>query len=103
MMLQADMSEKRVFNDFLETARRDPHLYQLSAIIGSGNWNLIARFVDKDIESFHKNDEERYYKAVPGIFKLLRDRQIFYATEPLYKNASRTASLIELIRRDKGV
>jgi hypothetical protein len=101
-MLQVDLSEKHSFDAFVKAASQDPNLIRLSAIIGSGNWNLMAQFVHKDVESYHHDDEENYQKKVPGFFKLVKDRQIFYTTEPFYKNVSRTKSLIELIKREKG-
>ena len=102
VMLQADISEKHSFDSFLKAASADPNLVRLSAIIGSGNWNLMAQFVHKDVESYHKSDAENYQKKVPGFFKLIKDKQIFYTTEPYYKNASRTQTLIELLKKEKG-
>jgi DNA-binding Lrp family transcriptional regulator len=102
VMLQADLSEKNSFDSFLKAANSDSNLIRLSAIIGSGNWNLVAQFVHKDVESYHKADEENYQKKVPSFFKLIRDKQVFYTTEPYYKNVSRTKALIELIKKEKG-
>jgi len=101
VLLQADMSEKKTFDELVERIKKDPHIYQLASVIGSGNWNLLARHIYKDVESYHNNDLKNYYEAIPGIFKVIKDRQIFYATEPYYKSASRTRSIIELIRRSK--
>jgi len=101
-LLQADLSEKKTLEKFLEIAEKDPHIYLLSGMIGSGNWNIIARHIFKDVESYHSNMEKKYYEAIPKIYDLIRDRQIFYTTEPFYKTASRTKSIIEIIKREKG-
>ncbi|MFH1256616.1 MAG: hypothetical protein V1494_04975, partial [Candidatus Diapherotrites archaeon] len=103
VMLHADTSEKKVFEDFLERVKKDPHLYRLSAIMGSGNWNLMVSHLYRDIEGYHNNEQKQYYEAVPGIYKLIKDKQVFYATEPYYKNASRVASVIEIVRKEKGI
>ncbi|MFH0955383.1 MAG: hypothetical protein V1777_04740 [Candidatus Micrarchaeota archaeon] len=102
-ILQVDLSEKKVFDDFLAEALKDPHFYSLSPVIGSGNWNLLARHFYHDIESYHKNEEENYFKKIPGLFKLVRDRQIFYVTEPHYKQSSRTESIIKAVKKEKGL
>ncbi len=102
-LLQVDLSETIVFEQFLKQALDDPHFYDLSSVIGSGNWNLIARHFYKNIESFHHNWEENYNKKIPGLFKLIRDRQTFYLTEPRYKNSSRTFSILEAIKKEKGL
>jgi DNA-binding Lrp family transcriptional regulator len=102
-LLQVDLSEKTVFEQFLQQALNDPHFFDLSSVMGSGNWNLLARHFYKDIESFHRNWEENYAKAIPGLFKLVRDRQTFYVTEPRYKSSSRTFSILEAIKKEKGL
>ncbi|MBU1930667.1 hypothetical protein KJ972_04115 [Candidatus Micrarchaeota archaeon] len=101
--MQLDLSEKKIFEEFLKRALNDPHFYGLSPVIGSGNWNLVARHFYKDIESFHKNEEENYFKKIPSLFKLIRDRQTFYVTEPHYKSSSRTFSILETIKKEKGL
>jgi len=103
VLLEADLSNEKVFDKFLAAAKKDPHLYRFSAIMGAGNWNLVNWQIHKDVESYHHNVEKNYYKAIPGIYNLIRNRQIFYATEPYYKNASRTKSLIEIIKKEKGL
>jgi DNA-binding Lrp family transcriptional regulator len=73
-MLQMDKSKKELFSQYLKKAEKDPNLFRLSAIM-----------------------------KIPNIYDLIKDRQIFYATEPLYKNASRTASVLDIIKTRKGI
>jgi hypothetical protein len=61
------------------------------------------RHLYKDIESYHKGTQKEYYEKIPGIYDFIKDRAIFYATEPLYKNVSRTESIVKLIRQDRGM
>ncbi|MCD6478796.1 MAG: Lrp/AsnC family transcriptional regulator [Candidatus Diapherotrites archaeon] len=98
MLLQADLSRKDAFNVFIERALQDPHLYWFSGMLGSGNWNLLTRHIYRDVESYRKHIESYYYETVPDIYDLIRDKQIFFTTEPIYKSASRTKSIIELIK-----
>ncbi len=103
VLLQADLSEEKTFRKFLEAVEKDPNLYRLSSIIGSGTWNLVARYIHRDVESFHKREQEEYFEKIHGIYNLVKDRDIFYTTEPHYKNESRTKSIIEIIKREKGL
>jgi len=103
VLLQADLSEEKTFKAFLSAAGKDPNLYRLSSIIGSGTWNLVARYIHRDVESFHRSEQEEYFEKIPGIYNLIKDRDIFYTTEPHYKNESRTKSIIEIIKREKGL
>jgi DNA-binding Lrp family transcriptional regulator len=100
-MYQMETSERDKFRKLLERVEHDPHLYNISSVIGSGNWNFIARHFYKDVESYHKATQEHYY-SMPGIFDLIKDRLIFYATEPVYKSVSRTESIIKIIKQEKG-
>jgi len=98
MLLQADLSQKETLNIFLEKAMQDPHLYWFSGMLGSGNWNILTRHIYKDVESYRRHIESYYYESIPDIYKFIRDRNIFFTTEPIYKSTSRTKSIIELIR-----
>jgi len=102
VMLQIDTSEKKLFQQFLEKVKGDPNIYRLSAIIGSGNWNMMASHIYMDIETYHLDSLKKYYESIPGIFRLIKDKQIFYVTDPYYKNESRTRSVIDIIKKSKG-
>ncbi|MCD6434443.1 MAG: hypothetical protein J7L14_02430, partial [Candidatus Diapherotrites archaeon] len=83
VLMQIDFSQKEIFNRYLEAVKKDPHIYMLTPIIG-GNWNMIARFINKDVESHHRCIQENYL-SIPGIYKLIKNQQIFYDIEPHYK------------------
>jgi DNA-binding Lrp family transcriptional regulator len=102
VLLQVDMTKKKLFDNLMAEINKDPNLYRLSSLVGSGNWNLIARHIYEDVESYHKGSQEKYYQKIPGIYELITDREIFYGTEPHYKNESRTESIIKIIRQKKG-
>ena len=102
VMMQADTSQKATFQQFIKSAQNDPHLYRLSPVIGAGTFNMMARHFYKDIESYHQNVQKNYFEAIPGYFNMIKDRQVFYSTEPAYKRASRTEAILEIIKRDKG-
>jgi DNA-binding Lrp family transcriptional regulator len=101
-IFQIDISKKNLFKQFLEVIDKDPHVYRLSASIGSGNLNFFADHIYKDIESFHKYFSKNYEEGINGFFDLVKDKQVLYTTEPIYKNASRTESIIKLIRKERG-
>jgi len=101
-LLQADISKKDLFEKYLKIAKKDPHLYWLSGMLGVGNLNLVGRHIYADVESYQKHMQEAYYDKIPNIFEFLKDKQILFTTEPIYKNASRTKSIIEIIKEKKG-
>lgn len=100
--LHADLTKKETFNKFSDIAKKDPNLYFLSGLLGSGNFNLLARHIYKDIESYHEELNSKYFEKIDGIYDLFKGKEIFYVTEPFYKSDSRTESLIKMIRRSRG-
>jgi DNA-binding Lrp family transcriptional regulator len=102
-ILQLDLSEEAVLTQFLASCQSDPHVYGVSSIIGSGNWNLMLRHYYRDVESFHADWEKNFTKKIPGLFRLVRDRQVFYLADPVYKEASRTDSVLSLLKSEKGM
>ncbi|MCX6798674.1 MAG: Lrp/AsnC family transcriptional regulator [Candidatus Diapherotrites archaeon] len=98
---QADMSEQKVFEKFLEAANSDPHIHWVSSVVGSGNWNMLTRHLYKDIESYHDESQKRY-RSIPGFYNLMKDTQSFFSVEPVFKSAGRTKNIIELIKRESG-
>lgn len=96
-LLQVDFSQQKGFEKFLEGLEKDPHVYWVSSIIGTGNWNVLCRHVHKDVEAFHKEQQARY-AAMPGYHDLVKNIQSFFSVEPVFKSESRTKSIIELIK-----
>lgn len=101
-LLQVDLTKKDFLEKYSKEVNKDPNMYFMAGIIGSGNYNLIQRHIYKDIESYHKQVNEKYYEKLDGIHDFIKRRDIFYVTEPFYKLSSRTGSLIEIIRRARG-
>ena len=102
-LLQADLSKKKIFDVFLVKANADPHLYWFSGMLGSSNWNLVMRQIYRDVESYRQHFEEHYFKGVPSIYDFIRDRQVLFTTEPVYKAESRTNSIVESILKERGL
>ncbi|MAG21898.1 MAG: hypothetical protein CL943_01150 [Candidatus Diapherotrites archaeon] len=98
---QADLSEQKTFEKYMEIIGKDPHVYWVSSVVGNGNWNFLTRQVYRDIETFHAENQKRY-RSMPGFFDLVKDTQSFFSVEPIFKNTSRTKTIIELIKSGGG-
>jgi DNA-binding Lrp family transcriptional regulator len=102
-LLQVDFSKNELVEKFLEVIKNDPHVYALSSIMGSGNYNLMSFQFYKDVESYHKNLQENYVKKIPHYYEIVKDRQVFYLTEPIFKRGSRTDSVIKILRNEAAL
>jgi len=95
--LKVDLNKQKAFEKFIENLEKDRHIYWVSSIIGSGNWNILCRHIYKDVESYH-SDWQKRYMSISGYLSLIKDRQSFFSVEPIFKNESRTKSVIGLVK-----
>jgi len=102
-LLQLDFSKQDLIEKYLDIVKNDPHVYALNSVMGSGNFNVMSFQFYPDVESYHKNLQERYVKKIPNYFEVVKDRQVFYLTEPTFKRGSRTDSIIQIMRRSAGL
>jgi DNA-binding Lrp family transcriptional regulator len=102
-LVQLDFSKEDKVQKYLDVVESDPHIYYFGSMMGSGNYNVISFQFYKDVESYHTNLQERYVKKIPDYYEVVKDRQVFYLTEPIFKRGSRTNSLIEILRKEAGV
>lgn len=100
-LTQADLSKQKAFEKFLEMVEKDPHIYWLSSVVGGGNWNFLSRHIYKDIETFHAQTQQ-FYRSMPGFYDLIKDMQSFFSVEPVFKNTSRTKTILDLIKKEGG-
>lgn len=102
-LLQLDFSKLELVQKFIDTAQKDPHVFSLNSVMGSGNFNVISFQFYEDVESYHKNLQENYVKKIPNYYEIVKDRQVFYLTEPTFKRGSRTDSIIEIMRQKAAI
>ncbi len=101
--LHTDLTKKKALSAFTAEVKRDPHIYFLTGVVGSGNWNLMARHIYRDIESYHRDMNENYFGKIGGIHDFIKAKETFYVTEPFYKLGSRIDSLVSIIRKSRGL
>ena len=101
--MQLDFSKKDLVEKYLDVAKKDPHVFALNSVMGSGNFNVASFQFYEDVESYHKNLQENYVKKIPNYYDVVKDRQVFYMTEPTFKRGSRTDSIIEILRRKNAL
>ncbi|MBT4597201.1 MAG: hypothetical protein HOC95_04460 [Candidatus Diapherotrites archaeon] len=102
-LLQIDFSKTVAVEKYLEAVRSDPHIYAFNSIMGSGNFNVLSTQFYKDVESYHKNLQELYVTKLQDYYEVVKDRQVFYLTEPTFKRTSRTDAVIQVWRKEAGL
>ncbi|VVB99859.1 Uncharacterised protein [uncultured archaeon] len=99
----ADLTKKRLLENFCAKVKKDPHIYFLSGAMGSGNWNLMARHVYRDMESCHRDMNDNYFASMDRIHDFIKAKETFYVTEPFYKLDSRIDSMVRILRKSRGL
>jgi DNA-binding Lrp family transcriptional regulator len=98
-LIQLDFSKRDLIEKYLAVVKDDPHVFSFNSIMGSGNFNVMSLQFYEDVESYHKNLQENYVKKIPNYYEVVKDRQVFYQTEPTFKRGSRTDSIVEILRK----
>lgn len=102
-LLHLDLTKKNILEEFLGEIKKDDNTYFLSGIVGPGNFNILARHIYPDIESYHADTNKKYFETLQGIHSLIKNKDILYITEPTYKANPRTESIIKSLRKQKGL
>ncbi len=102
-LMQLDLTKKSIMEKFMEEIKKDDNTYYMSGTLGPGNFNAIARHIYEDIETYHKDANKKYFEALQGIYELIKNKETFYITEPVYKIMPRTDSIIKTMRKQKGL
>lgn len=100
---QLDLSKEKSFEKFIDTIEQDPHVYAVQTIMGSGNYNIAMFQFYRTIEEFQQNKEKNYYQKNPEFYDLIKDKQIFYLTNPTFKRGSRSDNVIDLLQEERGM
>jgi DNA-binding Lrp family transcriptional regulator len=95
-LIQIDLSKEEIFANYLKQVKEDPHIQDMQACMGAGQFNIVVFHYYKDVESYHSNCQENYVKKVSGYYDLVKDKMVFYLTNPIYKHASRTDSILQI-------
>jgi DNA-binding Lrp family transcriptional regulator len=102
-LLQLDFSNQSLIEKYLSTLAKDTNVWEVHSIMGSGNFNIIVYRFHADVESYHKNLQEKYIKKIQNYYDVVKDKQVFYLTSPTYKKTSRTNSIISALLEKHGL
>jgi DNA-binding Lrp family transcriptional regulator len=102
VLLQVDMSDKKKFNDFLKMVDNDSSVVACSQVIADNQSNIFLEMLSKNIEQYYKDFQEKYYLKTTNVYDFIRNREMFYLSEPTYKKKNEIDTLIDLLEKDVG-
>lgn len=99
LLIQLPTVPKPKFQKLVDYARKDPHLLTFTSLAGTDH-NLCMEFLHTDINAFNRA-LQRYYEAFPQLVSA--KREIVYVTEPIYKNFSRSQTVLNILKKELGL
>lgn len=101
-IMQFDMSDKKGLDAWVRNVKADPNVYFRSNLVGSGKWNMMSMSIYKDMESYSEGVRRKYYAETPEVYRLTKDIQVFYASEPFFRQVPRAKVVVDSIIAEKG-
>lgn len=101
-ILQFDMSEEEGLESWVKSVEADPNVFFRSNLMGSGKWNMLSMSFYRDMESYNEGVKRKYYSKTPEVYKLTKDVQSFYASQPFFKKVPRGKAIVDSIMAEKG-
>ena len=102
VLLQVDLSNKQRFNEFLKIINEDRNVVSCSQAITDKNANIIVEFLSKNIEEYYNDFQAKYYQRISNIYDFIKERNMCYLSEPIYKSTNEIDTLIGLLEQDIG-
>lgn len=102
-MILADKSKPDEIEGLTKRFREDPNLYLFTDVIGSSHWNIMAKHIYKNIESYHSQTQKKYFESIPRIHELIRDQQLIYTSTAGYKEVERSKAAVSILKKEKGI
>ena len=84
VLFYASQSRQKQFQALLDFQKNDVHC-SVSQPLVSNDFNLAAIHAYRSVEEFHAGVVERYYRELPGLSDVIKRREIYYMTEPVFK------------------
>lgn len=101
-IMQFDMSDKKGLDAWVRNVKADSNVYFRSNLVGSGKWNMMSMSIYKDMESYSEGVRRKYYAETPEVYRLTKDIQVFYASEPFFRQVPRAKVVVDSIIAEKG-
>ncbi|MBI4360211.1 Lrp/AsnC family transcriptional regulator [Candidatus Micrarchaeota archaeon] len=99
LLIQMPTVPKASFKKLVDFAKKDPHLLTFTSLAGT-DYNLCMEFLHADINAFNRS-LQKYYEAFPQLVSA--PREIVYVTEPIYKNFSRSQTVLNILKKELGL
>lgn len=100
--LQMDISNEKTKNYLKKIITTIPNIYHCSEVITERGYNIAIGYLAKNVEDYYNNIQRQYFLNYPEIYNHIKERTVFYLSEPMYVQKSHSSALIDILEKEQG-
>ncbi len=101
--LQMDLSNESANKNFQKIIKTIPNVYHCSEVITDKGYNISIGYLAKSVEDYYNNIQRQYATNYPDIYNYIKQRTVFYLSQPNYVFKSQSDTLIDILEKDSGL
>lgn len=101
--LQMDISNQKLTNNFKKIITKIPNIYHCSEVITEKGYNVAIGYLAKNVEDYYKNIQRKYFLNHPDIYNNVKERCVFYLSDPTYVQKSHSSAVIDILDKEQGL
>lgn len=101
--VQMDISNEKLTNNLKKIVTTIPNIYHCSEVITEKGYNIAIGYLAKNVEDYYNNIQRKYFLNYPEIYNNIKERTVFYLSEPTYVQKSHSSALIDILEREQGL
>ncbi len=101
--LQMDISNKKTNVNLRKIVTSIPNVYHCSEVITEKGYNIAIGYLAKNVEDYYNNVQRQYFYNSPEVYDLVKERTVFYLSDPTYVQKSHSSTLIDILEKEQGI
>jgi DNA-binding Lrp family transcriptional regulator len=101
--LNVDSSDKINFKEFLSALSSEPSLLHCSDVITDKGYNIGVAHLAKSVEEYYLNIQKKFFFNNPKLTDLIKQKTIFYLSDPLYNHKNEIDATIDILEKEVGL
>jgi len=101
--LQFDISSEKTKNHLKKIITTMPNVYHCSEVITEKGYNVAIGYLAKNVEDYYNNIQRQYFLNYPEIYNYIKERTVYYLTDPTYVQKSHSSAVIDILEKEQGI
>jgi hypothetical protein len=98
-----DISNQKLLNNLKKIMTKIPNIYHCSEVITERGYNIAIGYLAKNVEDYYNNIQRKYFINYPDIYNNIKDRSVFYLSDPTYIQKSHSSTIIDILEKEQGI